>query len=476
MWSARNIGAASRLVKSREITRCSARTARTNPAFELSYQVSLPRQRLGSHMSLSSLALPVPRLRGARIRLLAAISLVPVIVTVVFWSILPQHFRVNESADFFSYYAPVAKNLLAGRGLVTGTGFPAIEYPPAQPIALATTFATAKVFGVDQSVALRFFILVCVTWSCIALVTIARRMWGNVGAVIFAIAWCTYPLTLWLAKQPNSELLFTSFLTTGVALLVPVAIGDRRGAGWWFGAGLAIGGAMLVRSIAILVPAVVCVVVLWRARTLSRRARIVGCELFLACVTAIVGTWELLVFERAGVVVPLSAGGAAAMKDGFTFGIEKRDYRQGVSVPADVEQLMQPIQAQRMNTSGDVLAAFARQARAHPVAALKLMGIKLARAWYGTDSEHLETYIFLLQCLYVSVLLIATWRAWQLGGKARELAIMLWAIVGCFWAMNLLSLPLARYMTPALGMLFLLIPALWSYPRGAPATTDATRG
>ena len=148
------------------------------------------------------------------------------------------------------------------------------------------------------------------------------------------------------------------------------------------------------------------------------------------------------------------------MKDGFTFGVDDRGYRQGVAVPEDVAAFMRPIRAQVLPTSGDVLSAVIREARGRPVAAFKLAGIKLARAWYATDSERMERPIIFVQVVYILIFLAATRRAWALEGQRRQLAVTIWAIVCCFWASNLLSLPIVRYMTPAIGLLFLLVPSL----------------
>ena len=390
----------------------------------------------------------------------ALVMLLPAVITVAFWAIIPDRFRANENIDYYTYYAPVARNLVAGRGLATAEGAPAIEYPPGHPIAVAITLAIGNRLGVSEAAALRGLVLFCVIWSGSVLALLARRVWGDWAAMIVVISWSTYPLTLWLTKQPNSEVPFGALLATGVALIGSAIVQPRRSRFCWTLGGLAIGASMLVRSIAIFLPFVLCAVILWRLPAHTIRQRLVACALFLVGVGAVVMPWEMWVLHRAGVVVPLSNGGMSSMKDGFTFAVQKRAYREGITVPADVAAIMVPINAEHMATSGDVIRGVARQARAHPVAALKLFAIKLARAWYGTDSQRLETYILLLQCFYIGLLLMATWRAGRLGRAPRELAILLWAVVLCFWAMNLLSLPLARYMTPAIGLLFLLLPSL----------------
>lgn len=414
-------------------------------------------------MVLSRLTSPLSAFLDARKHqrlLLAGIAaFLSVIATLTFWLILPDRFLVNESADYHVYYEPVARNLVAGRGLVTSDGSPAIEYPPGHPLVLAGTFASAKLFRISDVLAIRVLILLCTVASCVSVGVIARRLWGNVGGIAAATFWSAYPLHLWLTKQPNSELPFTAFLAASVAVCGIGLIETSRQLWRWFLGGCLLGAAMLVKSIAILLPGVFAGVILMRARALSFATRALVCGAFGLGVAVVVVPWEVWVKQHAGVVVPLSAGGSAAMKDGFTFGIDKRDYRQGNTVPADVAAFMRAIYVQRTPTSGDVLRAVGRQIQERPKAAIKLVGIKLARAWYGTDSERMEGYILAIQLAYVSILLLATSRAWRMGPEARNISVMLWGLVAYFWGMNLLSLPLARYMTPAIGLLSILVPA-----------------
>jgi hypothetical protein len=87
--------------------------------------------------------------------------------------------------------------------------------------------------------------------------------------------------------------------------------------------------------------------------------------------------------------------------------------------------------------------------------------MKLVRAWYGTDSQRMERYILLIQAVYLALLGWAAWMAWWKGGEKRRLAIIVLAVVATFWAMSVLALPLVRYMVPAIGLLFVLLPSVF---------------
>jgi hypothetical protein len=172
--------------------------------------------------------------------------------------------------------------------------------------------------------------------------------------------------------------------------------------------------------------------------------------------------WEAWMYAHTGHLVPLSTGGAPAMRDGLTFGVNKKGFRQGIAVAPDVKELMQEMldQYDTLTSFGAVVSAVKDQWQKRPMAVVKLYALKLARSWYGTDSQRWETPILLMQLVYVGVLLWSSLVAWKRGGWARQLAIGVWLIVFYFWGMNLISLPLLRYTVPVVGLAFVLVPAM----------------
>jgi hypothetical protein len=90
-----------------------------------------------------------------------------------------------------------------------------------------------------------------------------------------------------------------------------------------------------------------------------------------------------------------------------------------------------------------------------------LIGMKLLRAWYGTDSQRLDKYIALLQLVYLFVLARAARIAWKAGGERRRLVGLVIVVVAYFWLMSALALPLVSNLVPAIGLAFLWVPVLW---------------
>src|SRR5215831_16373312 len=80
-----------------------------------------------------------------------------ILVTFVFWMILPDTFRINESSDYISFYEPVGRNILAGRGFTRADGSPALVYPPGYPLLLAGLFGFSHLLNISEETILSTF-------------------------------------------------------------------------------------------------------------------------------------------------------------------------------------------------------------------------------------------------------------------------------------------------------------------------------
>ena len=116
-------------------------------------------------------------------------------------------------------------------------------------------------------------------------------------------------------------------------------------------------------------------------------------------------------------------------------------------------------QYEQLESYDAIARAGVRKLRAHPVGTAGLVGMKLLRAWHGTDSQRLNQYIFWLQLLYLGAIAWASWRAWQPGAERRRLTTIVAIFAVFFRGMNVLVLLLVRYMGLAIRPAFLLVPA-----------------
>jgi len=386
------------------------------------------------------------------------VLLASTLVTIGFWRVLPDRFRVNEQSDYFAAYEPLARNILAGRGFARGFENPSTAYPPGYPLILAGIFGASHWLGVSEEVTLSAFAVMCMALVSMFVFLLARMFWGTLPALITSLIWMTYPFALWLTKQPNSELPFIVVLYGGLCLFW-YALSRRLPAQVYFLCGLVFGAAMLIRPIAIGVGVVLSVVIWFSRRELGWRGRWLLIVMLLLGNVVAVSPWEAWVYAKTGNVILLSTNGVNSMRDGLTFAVETKGYRQDSSISPDVVQVMDDIRVHENEITrfGDFRSIIFQEFRSHPVAVIKLLLLKAARSWFATDSQRLERPILLIQLGYLALVAWGTWSAWKRGGLNRKFVIGALLLTVYFWGMTFLALSILRYMVPAVGLLFVLI-------------------
>jgi 4-amino-4-deoxy-L-arabinose transferase-like glycosyltransferase len=386
---------------------------------------------------------------------------VSVLVVLAFWTALPDRYKVNESSDYRDFYEPIARNIVEGRGYTRPTGS-AMAYAPGLPIILAGVFKLAWVTNIAEPVFLSSLILVCMGLTSVLIFIIARTLWGGLGGIA-SVLWMTYPFALWLTKQPGTVIPFMVFLYGGICLFLYCLLGKNDRLHFYFVAGILVGCAMLVRPIAIGVGIVMgALLLLLRQDMLLRVKALSVSALLLGNIVAIL-PWELWVYSQTNQIVMISSTGKGAMRSGLVFGVELRNFRQGINLPDDVATLMRNLWAREdeMSSFQGIAEVLIDEAQIRPFAVAKLAALKLVRSWYATDSNRFEALILLIQLPYLLVVFLGTWCAWKRNDRARQLTICVWMITLYFWGMTFMVVPLLRYMVPVMGLLFLLVPPLF---------------
>jgi hypothetical protein len=374
---------------------------------------------------------------------------------VAFWSLPLGRWSTDEAGDYLRFYAPVAKNLLQGHGLVTTSGAVAVEYPPGFPFILVALFWLAQSTGISEALWIQGSTLAALGLASTLLYRLAAMVIGPQRGLVAAALWITCPFHLWLAKQPHSEIVFLPLFYT--ALLLYVSLLRRGGSRIALACGVFCGFAALVRPIALLFPVVLASGLLltrstsWR-RWLGRSAFIlVGCGLVLL-------PWEGWARARTGVWIPVSTSGPRAVVDGLTFAVARRDFRAATDTPADVRVLMSDVAERKrrgeLRTLGQIIGLLRDKAVEDPTAVSRLFLWKAARAWYGTDAgRSLEIYGLAVQLGYLVISLVGGLLLWRESGLGRAWVLSTVLIVVYFWAMTIIVLSIVRYMTPVMGLL-----------------------
>jgi len=387
---------------------------------------------------------------------------VPVACTAAFWSLLPAAYRTSDSTDYAAFYRPEATRIATGHGLTMPDGTPALRVPPGYPLLLAGVLSAGQVVGLHEERALEVLTLLCVGLSSLFLFLLSRTCWEGPLALLPSLAWSVYPLTLWLSRQPSSEVPFTTVLLAGAYVTWELAGSARPRVTMIALAGFLAGAAMLVRPIAMLLP-VVFALTPWIVRSAwPRRVRVLVGVGLIAASLATVLPWEVHASNEADHFVLLSAAGPSSIRDGLTFGVNAdKSYRHGIYVPAAVRVVMSNFYSQygQLDSYGSILRASSVQLREHPLGTVGLIAYKLLRVGYGTDSQQFDSALLVVQGILFLCLLWLSLVAWRMGPPPRQLLKFLISVIGYFWIMSSLALPLVRYIVPALGLAFLLVPA-----------------
>ncbi len=125
-----------------------------------------------------------------------------------FWTVLPANLGRSTSSDFPGFYEPVARSIEAGRGIRMPDGAPATAYPPGYPVLVAGAFRVAHAAGLSERAGLALLTLASMGLGGALIYTIARNTAGPSSAALATLVWMTYPLTLWLTREPNTEIAF----------------------------------------------------------------------------------------------------------------------------------------------------------------------------------------------------------------------------------------------------------------------------
>ncbi len=364
--------------------------------------------------------------------------------------------------DYEAFYAPVAHRIAAGQGVTDNTGAVATRYPPGFPLILAAAEAAAMPFGVPLSTAARWLNVLGYGLMCAGAYGLARRIWSVRAAILVAVLCATYPIAVFMNTYPSSEIWFTACLFAALALWHG-GLSPERGATWrMLGAGVSVGLAMLVRPIGVGV-GVVLAALIWCALASApptRRLWLGG--VLLTGNALVVAPWQCYVLATSGKAILLSTAAVPGIRDGLTFGVRLKGYRRPLALPEDVRRLMNSIadEGSSLTTVGAIARTVGSLALQHPVAATKLLAIKAARSWYGTDSQSNETPIIVIQLLYLPLCAWALWRARRSESGVRVLGAALGWLAVYFWCATVAVLPVVRYSATSVVLLFALWPVL----------------
>jgi 4-amino-4-deoxy-L-arabinose transferase-like glycosyltransferase len=291
---------------------------------------------------------------------------------------------------------------------------------------------------------------------------LARLVGSAPRALIAALVWMSYPFGLWLTKQPNSEIPFLVCLYAGLYVIGRGVLTQPQRQTSFFVAGILFGLAMLIRPVAIGIGLLAGLAILLVNRAQPIRWRVTALLVLLCGNLILLFPWQVWLYSQTSETMFTSSYGIASIRDGLTFAVDPKNYRQTLDLPADVVALMQDASAARdqLRSMSDIALFLGQQVQLRPQAVIELGIIKAARSWYGTDSQRFEQLILFIQSIYLMLAVSGVGLTWRNDPAARPLLILFGLVVLYFWGMAILVLPILRIMVPAMGLLFVFLPAI----------------
>ncbi len=423
-------------------------------------------------------------------------------VSAVFFSTFlltaPDSFMEKSCSDCAGWYYPVAENLADERGLVIGdTDQPALDRPPGQVLLLSVVFRIGQIVGIEKVTMVYGYNVLLLSLAAYLLFLSSHLFWGIKGGLISAGLWSSSPFTFWFLNQPFSEVPFFVFLFSSIWFLFQSGCHKVNLKGLFL-VGILLGMATMIRPIgfALVLP---YLITFWAMRKRSLRKQLfVGSIAIISGVSAILTPWHVYLYDQKGSFVFLSDGVHMhrSIVEGFIFGIQSEEYKVEIPLAPDVKRFMEGMyktiyrydqDPAEMKTYGpgapldvgetkNVITIAARRLSEDLILAARFLWLKISRSWYGTDSHRNESAALLLQVFYLILCGLGLIRSLQLP-HTRNLALIAALTTLYFWSFSVTFTPLVRYMIPALGVLFLVAPGVFSSLAKARVTEwQQTRG
>ncbi len=110
---------------------------------------------------------------------------------------------------------------------------------------------------------------------------------------------------------------------------------------------------------------------------------------------------------------------------------------------------------------GPIIDIVSREVTLNKIGAIELLGTKVIRSWFGTDSHRYENYSLPLILIYGSLIILGFIQIMRRNLVSKPLVFFVLGLTAYFWILCVIFEPLVRYLVPQIGLLFLFIPGIW---------------
>lgn len=366
-----------------------------------------------------------------------------VVVRLLMWWLLPEpHLPYNA---VFAY-------LNGAELLLHGEGFSDVTFPFYTPPLYSMCIAlVAFVFGGDGIVGIKAIQVLVDSLTAVTIFVIFRDLFDRAIGYLSATIWALYPFAVYPTLYIGTETLFTFFVALWV-LLITRAMREGK---WqlYCGAGVVLALATLTRGTTQFLPLLLPFVLLafrkpgehWLSYYLMT----------LACFILVILPWGVRNYLVLHEIIPVGANNTVVLWGSseplWTIDTRSREYpllleaakSKGIVPELPVNSL---VERDRLNVRLAMENYRERLAR-DPISIVPFMVKKFLRLWYSTESGSNHSMSLAINSfIYIpaSVGVVVAWR------RKRAITVALCGLVGYFAFLHWITLPLFRYMIPAM--------------------------
>ncbi len=357
--------------------------------------------------------------------------------------------RLNPDPD---RNGELARNIYTGNGYVyEGSSFPAIDRGPVYPYVLAGLFFVTGGYHVET---VQIFQVLIHGLTCLLIFFLAQKIFTRRIAIIAQVLCALHPMLIWYTARIWIETLHT-FLIIVAAFAIVLFI-ERLTLKRAIGAGLALGIAVLTKSILMFFPFVVggYVVLTWKRESFKPVA------VFLIVFFLTVTPWTIRNYVVTGAFVPVHTSLGLNLIQGDAIAqhiteIPFSNFELWHFGEEKIDSLLAGTNYTKTDPDGDRLLASAslNYNVSHPMFLIKRTFVNFVTFWYLSESKLKSVFLIILQIPLLILTSIASVRLWREHAAVRPLILLTVYYV----LLHSLVVGWARYSVPIVPLCLMLI-------------------
>lgn len=393
-----------------------------------------------------------------------------IFILFLFLFLLPNSFHINDNMDYINEYNPIALNIVNGESYnhvepsvclenCEDVKLAHLRRPPLFPLFIALSYKLEALTNINQYNLLIYLQYLLHLLSSILIFIIYLRWMKKINIAFFAsVIYSSYPLGLYLLKQPNSEVIF-NFLLCFFIFVFSVIIKEKKYLSGYYLLlpGAFLGLLILTRSLSIFFPIIIFIYIFLCFR---RQAININLKLLIGMFIILI-PWQIY---------------SSSLSDNISQNdkqeiVESRNFSTTVFVYGLFwEQMPERPQSQSAQFMSDDLLQFMKdtyqkssdgllkskreifdymlsQTIKSPLVIIELGVWKSLRTFFGTDSKRFELEVFLINFIYFSLLffMFIKRKSFFSGVENKQFSTLFSMIFIYFLLISATVIPLARY-------------------------------